>query len=237
MYKNLVLLDKQKHKTLKLSPMQNFSFASEMTFIPIAANEIAEVATNLPVVFAAGKEPSLISLVSIGSGNVGINKDGGWFSNYVPSYLKKYPFAITQREGNADENLILIDDESALFSKSKGKQLFKKNAEESDTLKDVLETLVSHEKQMIISKNITQIIEQSGILEDGSISIGQGDTKKVLVNGFKVVNREKFHALSDVVLAEWVRKGIVTLIDTHLKSLSMIQNLFNLELQRKNQEA
>ena len=92
----------------------------------------------------------------------------------------------------------------------------------------------AHENEAIVTNNVAKVIAQSGILEDREISVGEGDEKKVLVNGFKVVSREKLNALSDDVLADWVRKGIITLIDAHLKSLDNIQTLFNIAHQRQN---
>ncbi len=56
----------------------------------------------------------------------------------------------------------------------------------------------------------------------------------MLVNGFKVVDREKLNALSDDILADWVRKGIISLIDAHLKSLDNIQALFDIAHQRQS---
>ena len=72
------------------------------------------------------------------------------------------------------------------------------------------------------------MIVQSGILEEREITVGEGEEKKVLVNGFRIINQEKLHALSDAVLADWVRRGIISFIDLHLKSLENIQTLFNL---------
>ncbi len=53
------------------------------------------------------------------------------------------------------------------------------------------------------------------ILEEREISVGEGETKKVLINGFLVINREKLNALSDEILASWVRRGIISFIDAH----------------------
>jgi putative transposase len=130
--------------------------------------------------------------------------------------------------------MILIDEDSSLFSKSKGKQLFKKDGEKSETLEHAINFLTSYEAQMGVTLNVAKIISQSGILEDREISIGEGEEKKVLVNGFKVVNREKLNALSDDILADWVRKGIMTMIDAHLKSLNNIQTLFEIAQKRQN---
>ena len=234
MYKNLQVLDKEKHKELKISPLDNLNFAKQTAFLPVVANEIALVGATFPVVFTAEENTSLVALVSLGGDSLGVNDEGKWITGYVPSFLRKYPFSIASTKENADQKVILIDEDSALFSKSKGKALFKKDGEKSETLEHAISFLTSHEQQSTVTKNIIKEIAQSGILDAREISVGEGDEKKVLVNGFKVVDKEKLYKLSDDVLASWVRRGIITFIDAHIKSLENIQTLFKLTNQRQN---
>ncbi len=234
MYKNLQVLDKEKHKELKISPLENLNFAKQTAFLPVVANEIVLVGATFPVVFTSEENASLVALVSLGADSLAINNEGKWITNYVPSFLRKYPFSIASTKENADQKVILIDEDSHLFSKSKGKQLFKKDGEKSETLEHAVNFLIAHEQQSVVTKNIINEIAQSGILDVREISVGEGDEKKVLVNGFKVVDKEKLAKLSDDVLASWVRRGIITFIDAHLKSLENIQTLFNLANQRQN---
>ena len=234
MYKNLVVLDKEQHKEIKISPLESLSFAKQTAFVPVTANEAALVGAGFPVVFTADEKPSLVSLVSLGGDSLAVNAEGKWITSYVPSYFRKYPFSLASTKENADQKVILIDEESQLFSKSKGKQLFKKSGEQSETLTHAINFLTTHENQMIVTANVAKLISDSGILEDREISVGEGEEKKVLVSGFKVVDREKLNALSDDILADWVRKGIISLIDAHLKSLDNIQALFNIAHQRQN---
>ena len=234
MYKNLVVLDKTQHKDFKITPLEDLEFAIDTTFVPVIANEVPLLGETFPVVFTGGENPSLVSLVSLGGNSLGVNQDGKWITQYIPSYFRRYPFSLGSTKEDINQKVILIDEDSSLFSKSKGKQLFKKNGENSDTLNHAIEFIKSHETQSIITSNVAKAITESGILEDREISVGEGDEKKVLVNGFKVVDKEKLNALSDDILADWVRKGIIKLIDDHLKSLDKIQTLFDLAHQRQS---
>jgi putative transposase len=234
MYKNLVILDKEKHKELKINPLESLSFAKSVAHIPLLANEVAQVGAAFPVVFTAGDKPELTVIVSLGSENLAINEDGKWITSYVPSYLRKYPFSLASTKENPNQKVILIDEDSSLFSKSKGKQLFKKDGEKSETIQHAIDFLTSYDTQMNVTQNVAKLIAQSGILEAREISVGEGEEKKVLVNGFQVVNREKLNALSDDILADWVRKGIMSMIDAHLKSLSNIQALFEIAQKRQS---
>lgn len=234
MYKNLVILDKEKHKDLKVNPLQNLNFAKDLKFIPTLAQETINIAANFPVVFSADQNSTLMTLVSLGADNLAINSEGKWITQYVPSALRKYPFQLASTKENKDNKVILIDEDSDIFSTSTGNPLFDNDAKQSQTLENAIKFLTSHEQQMTITNNITKIIAQSGILEDREIAVGEGDDKKILVNGFKVVDKEKLNKLSDDILAKWVRDGIITFIDAHLKSLENIQQLFNIAHQRQN---
>lgn len=222
MYKNLVVLDKEQHKDLKLKPMEDLFFAKDLKFIPIVASEVVEVGDMFPVVFTADENPSLIVLVSLGGENLALSKDGKWIAPYVPAFLRKYPFSIAAPKENPKQRVILIDEDSSLLSTTKGEPLFNEDGSQTQILQNAIKFLTTYENEALKTANIAKLIADSGILEDREISVGDGDEKKVLVNGFKVVNREKLNALSDDILADWARKGIVTMIDAHIRSLDNV---------------
>jgi putative transposase len=234
MYKKLVVLDKNNHKELKVNPMRDLNFAKGSAFIPVIASEVALIGSAFPIVFTAEETPSLVSLVSLGGDSLAINQEGKWITSYVPSFIRKYPFAIASTQENPDQKVILIDEESDLVSTVEGNELFTTDGEQSETLQNAVKFLTSHENQMLVTQNVAKIIGESGILEDREIAIGEGDEKQILVNGFKVVDREKLNALSDDILAEWVRKGIISMIDAHIKSLDHIETLFKIAQERQS---
>jgi len=234
MYKKLTVLDKKAHKDLKVKPMQDLNFAKEVTFVPILAKEAELVGKDFPIVFTADENPTIVALVSLGGKNLAINDEGKWITNYVPAFIRKYPFAVTSTKDNPKQKVILIDEESPLVSTTEGESLFNEDGTQTKTLQNAIKFLSEYERDMEVTKNVAKIIYKSGILEDREISVGEGEEKHVLVSGFRVVNREKLNSLSDDILADWVRKGIISLIDIHLKSLNNINKLFNLAQQRQS---
>ncbi len=228
MYKNLVVLDKTKHKDLKVKGMSDLFFAKDLNFIPMIAGEVELVSKSFPVVFSGGENPSLIAITSLGGGCLAINSEGKWIESYVPSFLRRYPFSLASTQDNVNQKVILIDEDSALFSQSEGSPLFDENGEQSETLAHAIKFLQSYDNNNIVTQNVAKLISESGILEEREISVGEGEEKKVLVKGFLVVNKEKLNELSDDVLASWVRNGIINLIEAHLKSLENIQKLFEI---------
>lgn len=235
MYKNLVALDKEKHSSFKISALEDLNFAKDIAFMPILANEAGLVAQAFPVVFTADETPSLVTLTSIGGKNLAINEEGKYIVRYVPAYLRKYPFSLASKSKDSNEKVVLIDEDASVLSKTKGKQLFSKDGEQSEALKDAIKFLSEYEQQTLNTQAVAKLIHDADILEDREISIGEGKDKKVLVNGFKVVNKEKLYKLDDATLALWVRKGIISFIDVHLNSLEKIEVLFKLANQNQQQ--
>lgn len=228
MYKNLVLLDKEKHKDLKINPIQNLFFAKNLNFIPTLAQEISHISSAFPVVFTGDEKPSLVTLVGLGVDNLALNQEGKWITSYVPAMLRKYPFHLAATQENLDNKVILIDEDSELFSKVSGTSLFNENGEAGESLENAKKFLVGFEQQAVSTAAIIATIVKADILEDREIAVGEGEDKKILVNGFKIIDTEKLYALSDDILADWARKGILRFIDEHVKSLAHIENLFKL---------
>jgi len=234
MYKNLVVLDKEKHKSLKVKPMKDLMFAKDLAFVPVMASEVELVGKTFPVVFTADENPMLIALISLGGENLAINENGKWIAEYVPLFLRKYPFSVASTQENPKQKIILIDEDSDLVSKREGKALFTKDGKNSEVLDRAISFLDTYEQNNTVTKNVVNLIKDSDILEDREITVGEGEESKTLVEGFKVVNKEKLNELSDDVLADWVRKGIISMIDAHLKSLENIDTLFKLAMQKQN---
>lgn len=228
MYKKLVVLDKEQHKDLKVAALQNLEFSKDLSFVPVVLNEVALIGQTFPIVFSNDENNSLISLISLGGSNLALNNEFKWISKYVPINLRKYPFSIAGIKDKPEQKIILIDEESSLVTKTEGTAIFNETEEQTQLLTNAINFLKTVDTQTMLTNNITKLIKDSGILEDREITIGEGDEKKVLVKGFKVVSKEKLDALSDEILASWVRKGIITFIDAHLKSLENIQTLFDL---------
>lgn len=232
MYKKLVVLDRAIHKGLKIKPMEDLAFAKELNFVPLLVNEMALVSEDFPVVFSSD-ESSLITLVSVGGSNLALDSKNKWIKQYVPLNLRKYPFAIANVKDNPNQKIILIDEESYLVNKDVGFDIFGLDGETNEMMTNAIEFLKNVDKEQMLTNSIVEIIRDSGILEDREITIGEGDEKRVLIKGFKVVNKKRYLELSDEVLASWARKGIVSFVENHLKSLNNIEKLFDLASQNQ----
>jgi len=235
MSQTFTVLSNESHKELKINPLQDLNFAKEQVSIPLLATEVVNVAKDFPVVFIVDEKnnASLVALVSLGGESLAINEQGKWIAEYLPATLRKYPFALASTEEQPDQKIVLIDEDATVLSLTEGQALFSEEGESSEALTHAIEFLKSFDEQAQVTQNIANEINQADILIDQEISIESDDTTQVLVSGFKVVDREKLNALDDAKLADWTRKGIIGLIEMHLKSLENINRLFTLASQKQ----
>ena len=233
MYKKLVVLDREKHKSLKISPMKNLFFARELSFVPLTLSEAELVAKDFAVVFTSAKDASLIALVSLGQTNLAINDEGKWLAPYVPAALRKYPFALVKSETREDKSVIVMDERGDMLSELEGEELFKASGEVSEVLREYANLASLYDAQTRKTRAMVEEIRESGILAQRSIRINTQGESRVLVNGFSGVDEEKLNKLDKEIVQRWQESGIMALVKTHLASLEKIQNLFVLAKNRQ----
>lgn len=226
MFKNIEVLDKKKHANLRLIQKKDFSFAKSLKGIPVVASEAFLLGLQWPLIFSGQEKPAIMALVAVGnSGNLAIDKDGKWRGNYVPAYLQNYPFGTYKVSEENNNTVMVIDADSELLSQEEGQPLFKEDGEQSEVLEAVIKAFKNYDLQHKVMLAAAEAFEKEGILVEREISLGEGEEKKTLVKGFKVIDREKLNALSDEKLAAWVRNGFTSLIDIHIRSLDNINKL------------
>lgn len=225
MYKKLVVLDKSKHNNIKITSLENLDFVKNKKFIPVLSDEMSLVGIDFPIVFSSDENPSIMAVISLSDENIAITENGKWSKVYLPTYFKKYPFSYVTLKDKPDQRAVALDIESELVNENSGQPLFDENLEETDFLRNAIHFLTQYEQLTMNTLGIAKQISDAKILEEREITVGEGENKKVLAKGFSVIDRELLNKLDDKILAQWVRDGIMNLIETHLKSLENFEKI------------
>ena len=83
------------------------------------ANEVSFVGKDFPIVFTGGEQTALVALTSLGGENLAINAEGKYIVSYVPAFLRRYPFMLASSQENPEQQVVMIDEASELFSTTK----------------------------------------------------------------------------------------------------------------------
>ncbi len=110
LYKTPVLLNHEEHGKLGLTKQPNpFEFVKNVKAIPIVAAEFSSVQKHYPIVFSNLENPAALAIVGLKEDrNLFVSEDGQWDPHsYVPSYLRRYPYALAT--GENDQAAVVID--------------------------------------------------------------------------------------------------------------------------------
>lgn len=230
MYKSIDIINKVEHKNKAIKVVENFSYAKEQRDVPVTLVEFYEACKNYPIVFVKDKNNSWFASIMLGikeNENLFVDEKGNWEKfNYVPAFVRRYPFIFLNQEKN--EELILGVEKAYICEEKDNKQrkLFEKESN-SEFLNGVLNFLNQFQNDAKTTSNFIKQLEEWELLEEKTATLVLADKKQFNINGFYVVNEEKLKHLSKKRKEELCEKDMIPLITAHLISLSNIQKLAN----------
>lgn len=230
-YQNVVTLDRERHRHLKLKGQDSARFAAAVHAVPLVAVEFAEAAREYPIVFARGatvddKPGELLcyALTGLHEGqNLYLDAAGQWAAQYVPAFIRRYPFVFA--ETGADQLSVCIDESYAGFGDSLGEPLFDEVGEPAPLLKGALDLLTDYQRQVQLTGAFLKTLDAAEVLMQSELRADFVDGSKALVQGLLVVDEDRLKQLPATTLQEWLASGELGLLYAHLLSLGNVRQL------------
>jgi len=231
-YRQPLPLQSDKHANWRLRP-GSLAFAAETNAIPAVIGEFGMAAQHFPILFT-GKDAAPIVAVGLARNNLFVN-DGRWADNtYAPAYLRRYPFVFMQSE--EDGNFLLaLDADSEQVNQGEneeGEPLFV-DGKATELVDNAMKFCADFTREHEQTRQFSAALLAQDLLVDRSIDVTLNNGEKMSVNGFHVVDVEKFAKLPDDIIVAWHRNGWLASIHHHLSSLAR----FNALVQRQSEQA
>jgi len=237
LYGNLVPLDRESHKNLRL----NTSLAivprvAEQNSLFLAVVEFAEACKEYPIVFVRvgevptdGKLQAIAPLAVLGlkPGSNLFVKDEKWTGNYVPAFLRRYPFAMARIQENTDTVAVCFDSEWAGFSETEGSSLFAADGQPTEFLLNAKTFLESFEQEAERTRVMCQQLAELDLLQDMRFEATLPNGEKLDVEGFLAVDEKKLAELTDDKIGAMHRSGLLSLLEMHRVSMGNMTRLAN----------
>lgn len=230
-------LDRAAHRGLRIKlPVTDWTVASRLNSMFVAAVEFGDVCRDFPIVFVrAGTDPDgktqIASVAVFGLGKEeNLYLDGtAWRAAYMPAMLRLYPFAL----GRIDDKTfaIVLDTAWSGVSTTDGDPLFDAAGEPSELTKLVQQQLEQTEYEVERTRLVGQRLQDLGLLREMRFDATLPDGGKLSVDGFLTVDEDKLKALSDADLIDLQRSGLLGLVHAHLISLGHMRRLAEWRLQ------
>ncbi len=222
-YRRPLLLRSQDHGRYGLRPGENFGFAAGAAAIPAVVGEFAIASSHYPIVFASdeGAMPMVVTGIENGR-NLYVDGNGQWSAGqYIPGYVRRYPFIGISAQANAP-NMLGIDLDSDRLSTDAAKDgaepFFDGEGAPTERAKAAITFCDAYAFEHERSRAFAQALVKHNLLAEKSAEVKYPDSGKAVVTGFRVVDEAVFRALPAEVLFELHGKGWTDLIVLHLAS-------------------
>lgn len=225
-YRNPVLLRLEEHRRKALRPANGFGFCASANAVPLLTSEFAQALRCYPIVFTDTAHPQALAVLGLKEGqNLFATADGAWRAGaYIPAYLRRYPFIVTDL---ADEKrqLLAIDAASDRFTEIgasiDAEPLFDDQGGLSPVTVQAMAFCHAFHQDHLRDVGFGKALLESGLLVERHAAMQFPDNSHYTLNGFRVVDPEKFNALSDPdLLMDWHRRGWLAAISLHLASMN-----------------
>jgi hypothetical protein len=221
-YDRAVPLQVETHRDWSLRQNGGYGFAKEVNSVPLLAAEFGVAAHEMTIIFAGdGNDvfPAVILGMRDGE-NAHVNKDGEWKGNYVPAFLRRYPFVFAVSEDEQTFTLCIDEEYEGFNNEGKGERLFDSDGNRTKYLQDMLKFVSDYQAQFNRTQLFARKLVELDLLEPAQAQFSLPDGQRTQLAGFKTINREKLRNLPKDKLAELARTDELELAYLHLFSLN-----------------
>jgi hypothetical protein len=225
-YEKPVLLDRAKHKRLRVRTSASFAFARKANSVYLAGVEFNEAMKEYAIVFtrtAAGRIVPVAMLGLRSRENLFVDDQEKWTATYVPAFVRRYPFVLAQLAG--EQLGVCIDEAYAGFHSKEGEALFDEHGANTPFLANAVQFLENYQREFARTEAFCARLEQFGLLREMNAQAQLKDGRSFTVSNLLVVDEPRLMTLPDAVALSLFRPGELHLVSMHLASLSNMQGL------------
>lgn len=226
-YENPVALNSKTHLNLRIRPSdEGLRFTSKANSVLLAGIEFPEASRHFPIVFAKGAGPQVLPIALLGfrdRENLFVDSTGRWQGEYVPAYIRRYPFVLAR--GDGPDLTVCIDESYPGFGADEGQALFNAKGEPTDHLKGVLAFLQDYHAQIERTEAFARNLQELGLLTEVSAKVDLPGGESYALTGLLMVDERKLQALPDDQVQRLFRSGGLAWIYAHLISIANFTRL------------
>lgn len=226
-YRKPIALNREAHRNLKVRGVPSFAYAAGTNSVPLTGNEFAAAARQLPILFVADAQQLLSPIALLGlrrDENLFVEADGRWSGNYIPAFVRRYPFVLVGN-GLPNDFTVGIDEAYSGFDTAEGDPMFAEDGTEGPALKRAIEFLNAYQTEAIRTQEFASQLQRLDLLIPRVINVSQKDGSKFALDGFSVVDEARLGKLDDKEAGNLLRSGHLAWIYMHLLSIHNIADL------------
>ena len=219
-YETAVPVSSGRHGKASIELRKGYGFARGINSVPLMAVEFPQAAPEYAIVFAQnGAEVLPVVILGARSGeNLYVKEDDSWNANYLPAFVRRYPFIFSANEDGKTFTLCVDEAFQGLNYLGRGEALFDAEGKQTPYVDYVLQFLQEYRAQFMRTQAFCRKLVELNLLEPMRAQFTLG-SEKMSLGGFQAVDRAKLKALPGDKLAELAATDELELIYLHLQSM------------------
>lgn len=239
-------LDREQHRQLKLPlPVTDWSVASQLNAIFLAATEFGDGGREFPLVFVrAGTDkdgkPQIapVAVLGLAQGqNLFVTGDR-WRGRYIPAVLNTYPFCIGRL--SEEQFAVCVDlgwPALGTDAAKDGQPVFTEDGQPTPLLTGMQQQLERLEGDINRTRVLCNRLFELGLMQDMRFDVTLPDGRKHTVDGFLTIDDKKMQDLPDATVGDLHRSGALGLVHAHWISMGNMRRLVDWFVERTAMEA
>ncbi len=226
-YENAVPVSADAHRDVAVRQGASFSFAAALNSVPLVVAEFEKAAAEYPIVFA-GEGADLTPAAVVGlraDENLCVTANGSWDGDYVPAFLRRYPFVFANGAEEGTFTLCIDSAFEGVNENGKGERLFDSEGNRTQYLGTMLQFASDYQSQHAITRAFTDRLRELDLLEPATATATLPDGSRLSLGGFLRVSPERLANLDDVAVLDLFRTGFLSVIHAHIASMSQLSRL------------
>lgn len=228
MFKTIVPITLEKHKGKKIKAISNFEFAKQTHIASVMAHEFPRISSIYPIIFIEDKQNSQFKPVAMlgleqGENLFLSNNNEKWNASYIPAIIRRYPFALAKNSDD-DKFTVCIDESSSFLNDKEGELLFNEDNTPGDIIEKVKQYLSELHQMDIFTTQLCEFLKENNLFNSLNMKVKVENEMKN-ISGAYVINEERVNNLSNKKFLEMKDKRYLSVIYSHLSSLSQIERL------------
>jgi hypothetical protein len=195
----------------------------------LTAVEIPLAAREYTIVFVANEDAvsPVVVLGVDGSQNQYLDENLAWNANYIPAFVRRYPFVFSQSQDGKQFTLCVDEDWAGCNREARGQALFDDKGEQTEYLQNLLKFLGDYQTQALRTQAYCTKLKELDLLEPMQAQIVLPGGEKRAIGGFLGATRKKIKALDAEKLAELVKTDELELTYLQMASLNNLNTVVN----------
>jgi hypothetical protein len=220
-YESAVPVSAARHGDLLVEVGADYSFSKGVNSVPLMAVEFPQAAAEYAIVFSGTAEAFIPAVIlgMRGNENLYLTAEGGWQANYIPAFVRRYPFVFSSSQDGKTFTLCIDEAFPGFNREGRGRRLFDEGKKPSAYVSNVLKFLEQYQLEFRRTQAFCNKLKDLGLLEPMRAQANLPSGERLALTGFMAVSRDKLKALPGDRLAELAKTDELELLYLHLQSM------------------